>query len=40
MEQKYGALRVIATINIWVGWLVLIVGGCTAARIVGTKGLN
>ena len=40
IEQKYGALRVIATIAIWAGWLVLIAGGFTAALIVGTTGLN
>lgn len=38
MEKRYGALRTIATINISVGWVILVVGELLSLGLIGSAG--
>jgi hypothetical protein len=40
MEQKYGALRICATLNTLIGWIILVVGSLAAIKIISTSGFN
>jgi hypothetical protein len=40
MEQKYGALRICATLNKLIGWIILVVGLLAAIKIISTSGFT
>ena len=40
MEQKYGALRICATLNKLIGWIILVVGSFAAITIISTSGFT
>jgi hypothetical protein len=38
MEKKYGALRIIATLNTVIGWIILIIGSLAAVGVIFSAG--